>query len=356
MRYLWLVFLVLLLGCVPEAEQPLQVSEIEFYDGEHNYRFSYYYGRPGEISGGTRTMMLSSGQIEHDMAVPGALLVDGRPMRVQELEALTPRPFEVQRAAMSTDMIARTTAPVANVVYFDGRMWFDLLTAAEAGLDARVTPRQRLDGLRGLGQLSPAEADMLQELLEARGPVALGFLPEPLSPPQEVVGAEVDEYRRTALVIQTGVPTALAAAPADVPEVAWEELASGAQATDGPQLSYHIATSREAFLTLWNQAYGARLTPPELPEVDFRQESVIAVFAGQKPTGGYGVMVREIRQEGGDLIVLVEETQPGPGDIVTQALTHPWAMVTVARPELAVAWVRDARTDELIGVARPLDK
>jgi hypothetical protein len=93
-----------------------------------------------------------------------------------------------------------------------------------------------------------------------------------------------------------------------------------------------------------------------LVQIPWSRESVIAVFAGQKPTGGYSVAVREIRQEGNDLVVLVEETRPGPGDIVTQALTHPWAMVTVAQPELAMAWVRDAYTNDLIGVARPLGK
>jgi hypothetical protein len=107
-------------------------------------------------------------------------------------------------------------------------------------------------------------------------------------------------------------------------------------------------------LTLWNRAYGAQLSPPRLPELDFRRESVIAVFLGQRPSGGYGVSVRDLRLEGGDVILLLEERQPGPGDITTQALTSPWLMLRVARPNLRAAWIRDAQTGNLIGVAQAM--
>ncbi len=358
MRYL--VFcscLVLLAGCIPEAEQNVRVHEIEFYDGgDGSRRYSYFYGGPGAITSGVVTLELSEGQSEHDMAVPGALLVNGGPRRAQELTPLTPPAFEVQRAAMSTDMLVRTARPTGAILYFDGSLWFDLLPSAQAGFDTRVVPRPRVDGLRGVGNLTSAEADTFQRALEALGPVALAVLPEPLTPPQEIAGAVVDAYLRTALAVQSEVPTSQSEARTAIQELRWGELASGAQAAGGQGAEFYVAVDREQLLTLWNRAYGARLTPPALPEVDFRRDSVIAVFTGQKPSGGYGVSVNEVRLEGNDVIVNVTETRPGPGDITTQALTHPWVMVQVGRPDLQVAWIRDARSQELLGVAQALGK
>lgn len=359
MRYFILVALLLLAGCLPGAEQTLRLHEIELVGGDSPFRYSYFYGAPGEVTSGERRLVLSDGPSEDPLAVPGALLVNGRPNRAQEMRPLSPQPSEVQRAAMSTDMLVRTAGATGAVVYYDGRLWFDLLDSAEAGFDTRVVPRPRVDGLRGLGRLSPAEAEMLERVLEPRGAVVLTVLLEPLTPPQVYAGAQIDEYLRTSLAVQTGVPVDPAAVQPAVQDLRWDELASGQQATlgaeVGAQADYRVVTSQDALLTLWNRAHGAQLSPPRLPELDFRRESVIAVFLGQRPSGGYGVSVRDLRLEGGDVILLLEERQPGPGDITTQALTSPWLMLRVARPNLRAAWIRDAQTGNLIGVAQPLN-
>jgi hypothetical protein len=105
-------------------------------------------------------------------------------------------------------------------------------------------------------------------------------------------------------------------------------------------------------ISLWNQAHGAVLTPPPLPEVDFRRESVIAIFLGQRPTGGYGISVVDLLLDNNEIYLDVRLTRPAPDAMVTQALTSPWLMVRVQRPGVQVAWFRNADTGELFGVAR----
>jgi hypothetical protein len=356
MRYLALSCLILLAACVPEAPTALRVHEIEFYQGEHSRRFSYFYGAPTTITIGATTLELSEGALEHDMAVPSALLVNGRPNRNQALGMIDPLPFSVQRAPLSTDLLVRTAAETGPIVYYDGRLWFDLLASAQPGFNTRVVPRQRVDGLRGLGQLTVAEADMLQELLEQVGAVTVAVLPRSFTPPQQVAGAEVDEYRRTALVVQVGLGTDEGAARPTVIDTSWDVLASGNQAAGGEEAEYLIARSPEGLLTLWNRAYGTQLSPPPLPAIDFRRESVIAIFSGQRPTGGYSLNVQDVRLEDGGLIIDIVQTRPAPDAMVTQVLTHPWAMVRVSRPDLNVAWIRDARANELVGAAQPLGR
>src|SRR4051812_40358459 len=67
----------------------------------------------------------------------------------------------------------------------------------------------------------------------------------------------------------------------------------------------------------------------ERPDVDFTQNVVVAVAAGQRPTGGYEIAVDRIRQAGGELTVDVVETAPGPNCMSTTTLTQPVDVVVV---------------------------
>jgi hypothetical protein len=67
------------------------------------------------------------------------------------------------------------------------------------------------------------------------------------------------------------------------------------------------------------------------PTVDFSRETVIAVFLGSRPTGGFSVEVAATRVEGGALIVSYRVTSPPRDAITTAVLTFPFAIVAVPR-------------------------
>jgi hypothetical protein len=69
------------------------------------------------------------------------------------------------------------------------------------------------------------------------------------------------------------------------------------------------------------------------PDVDFTQNVVVAVAAGQRPTGGYEIAVDGVRQANGELTVEVVETAPGPNCTTTGSSTQPVDIVVV--PALA---------------------
>jgi hypothetical protein len=106
--------------------------------------------------------------------------------------------------------------------------------------------------------------------------------------------------------------------------------------------------------------YGARKgcrRVPEVPELEFRSISIfqappqvermvqqqrkeegaavyvaedavyIVVARGEKPTGGYGIRVVDIKEEGGGFDVHVEYSDPKPGQMVAQVVTYPFAVV-----------------------------
>lgn len=65
------------------------------------------------------------------------------------------------------------------------------------------------------------------------------------------------------------------------------------------------------------------------PEVDFTKAVVVAVAAGQRPTGGYEIAVDRVGQAGGELTVQVLEISPGPNCITSTSPTQPVDVVVV---------------------------
>lgn len=78
----------------------------------------------------------------------------------------------------------------------------------------------------------------------------------------------------------------------------------------------------------WAQ-FWSELGVGERPSVDFNRDVVVAVAAGQRPTGGYEIAVDRVTQSDGQLTVEVVERAPGPNCISTTSLTQPVDVVVV---------------------------
>jgi hypothetical protein len=79
-------------------------------------------------------------------------------------------------------------------------------------------------------------------------------------------------------------------------------------------------------------AFWSELGVGDRPAVDFTRDVVVAVAAGQRPTGGYEIAVDRVRQVNGELTVEVVETTPGPNCTTTTSLTQPVDVVVVPVP------------------------
>lgn len=65
------------------------------------------------------------------------------------------------------------------------------------------------------------------------------------------------------------------------------------------------------------------------PAVDFRTHSVIVVFGGERPTGGWRVRITQVDQTAHACKVAYQVIAPPRGAILTQAITHPYAVIRV---------------------------
>lgn len=76
--------------------------------------------------------------------------------------------------------------------------------------------------------------------------------------------------------------------------------------------------------------FWSELGAGDRPDVDFTRNVVVAVAAGQRPTGGYEVAVDRVSQADGELRIDVVERTPGPNCVTTSAQTQPVDVVVVA--------------------------
>ncbi|ADI15455.1 protease complex subunit PrcB family protein [Truepera radiovictrix] len=356
-----------LAGCLPAFQPGAPVlHDISLFSAEGGVLYGYVYGEGTELEVGGRTLELTAGTADDPLAVPGALLVGGEPYLSQSLPPLEPFPFTATRAPFSSDLVISVSRDLSGALYYDGERWFTLLGEARAGYRSRVVPRTRLGGLYGLGELTREEAAVFEAALAARGPLVVAALDEAGARTRQIGG--LGGYRNTVLAVQEGVAVASVPEAADSAEdegagedvdkgqqaLSWEVLASGSQAAGGDGVTLEVATSQSEFEGLWRRAYGNLTSPPPLPQVDFSQGGVAAAFLGTRPTGGYSVDVRAVREEGSAVVVELVITEPAPGALTTQALTHPWVMVAIRGAELGEVWFRDAASGALLGVARAL--
>lgn len=100
-----------------------------------------------------------------------------------------------------------------------------------------------------------------------------------------------------------------------------------------------VVRDEKAFAALWAEhAKQFDGTVPPLPKVDFKKYDVFAVFLGSIPTGGHSIDIGDIKRDGKKAVVKATHLKPGPGMIVTQAFTSPFAMKAVPKLPPAVAF------------------
>ena len=103
--------------------------------------------------------------------------------------------------------------------------------------------------------------------------------------------------------------------------IAFTEVSSTSQARQVSGISLAVGTSDALRATIAQQVPGATVAAGRV---------TVAVFQGQQSTGGYAVRIKAIERRGDQLVVHATFGAPGPGAIVTQVLTSPAHVVSIA--------------------------
>ena len=124
--------------------------------------------------------------------------------------------------------------------------------------------------------------------------------------------------------------------------VPFETVERGQHSAIGYSVERVFRTLRD-FETFWTKHTSNRYPPPPAPDVDFASQMVVAVFAGVKPGGGYGIEVASVEEtvdDGGkELVVNSVTTSPPSWGMTSQALTQPYHIISLEASDDGVAFV-----------------
>lgn len=90
-----------------------------------------------------------------------------------------------------------------------------------------------------------------------------------------------------------------------------------------------VIDSQNEFKKLWEKVFVNTQPIPPLPDVNFAEETVLAVFLGKRSTGGFGIEIDYIKKHEDCLTAIVKTTTPEPGEMVTMAISQPFHIAKV---------------------------
>jgi PrcB C-terminal len=96
----------------------------------------------------------------------------------------------------------------------------------------------------------------------------------------------------------------------------------------------------------WDEIWRDQSPVPPLPSVDFQREMVIVAALGEKPTGGYSILLEGVLESGSGLTVQVRSISPGARCATTLALTQPVDVARVTRREGRVLYAERTETQD----------
>ena len=92
-----------------------------------------------------------------------------------------------------------------------------------------------------------------------------------------------------------------------------------------------VAEGADALERLYKEDISSAKRPPVM--VDFDRCVVVAIFAGERSSGGYRLEITGARYENKELNLRYRLHVPKPGSMVTQALTSPYAVILLEKTE-----------------------
>ncbi len=86
----------------------------------------------------------------------------------------------------------------------------------------------------------------------------------------------------------------------------------------------------------WKQLWASLLPQAPLPAIDFSRQEVVAIFSGQRPSGGYSLEILSAAPEASALIIRYRERLPPPGIPPPEGATTPYILRVVPKNDLPV--------------------
>lgn len=103
-----------------------------------------------------------------------------------------------------------------------------------------------------------------------------------------------------------------------------------------------LVSDATAWDTLWAEHKREQSPVPRTPSIDFSQQMVVAVFAGERPDSCAAVTIQKVYRANSRLVVEYTEPPPDPAAVCTTLTTHPSQLVSIPRGPGPVEFIKNA--------------
>lgn len=140
-------------------------------------------------------------------------------------------------------------------------------------------------------------------------------------------------FPKYSLILFTFIAFSCANSGSENVKISFEVIHEGSYSAIGDKRELIIYNDSQ-YRALMNDLYKNLDQMPKIPDVDFKKNSLVAVFIGSRASGGYGVKIDSIIETSNKLIVNITETTPGKNCMVTDAITSPYVIVKITKTDL----------------------
>lgn len=102
------------------------------------------------------------------------------------------------------------------------------------------------------------------------------------------------------------------------------ELLSESEYQGKDQESFEFVKDESSLKALYQS-----INKDEIPKIDFEKETVVALFLGQRSSGGHTIKIKNVSEKGGQIYVEVEKSSPPSGSNATMAITNPYCIAKI---------------------------
>lgn len=92
-----------------------------------------------------------------------------------------------------------------------------------------------------------------------------------------------------------------------------------------------VITDKKSLTQVYNLINKGKFPEIKTPEINFDKEMVVALFLGEKNSGGYAISVEKIFNTSNKTYVVYKETSPKPGEMVTTVMTQPFTIAKIPK-------------------------
>lgn len=112
--------------------------------------------------------------------------------------------------------------------------------------------------------------------------------------------------------------------------ITFEILAQNSNGGKG-DLEFMVIKDKKALNEIYGLISEDRFPELEIPLINFEQEFVVALFLGEKTSGGYSISVEQIMNVNDKVIVIYKIESPKKGEMVTTVMTQPYCIIKMPK-------------------------